>query len=85
MPARSASTAALGRAIHTLRAQCGINQEEAARRSNVARAYYGRIERGEADPTYETMIKLADGLATSPYDLIVLAERFRSEPQDPPA
>ncbi len=68
---------AFGRAVRTIRVRHRLSQEEVGLRSGIARSYYGRIERGEASATYETIVKLAIGLDAGPAEIIALAERFR--------
>jgi len=38
------------------------------------RNYVGAIERGEINPTYETLLRLASGLGLPLYELVELAE-----------
>lgn len=68
---------AFGLALRTIRERIGLSQEEASLRSGTARDYFGRMERGDQNPTYATMIKLAEGLGVTPQDLVALAEDFR--------
>lgn len=77
MPAKNATVASLGRALKTIRIQRGLSQEAAGNTTGIGRSFYGRLERGEASPTYETIVKVADGLETDTADLIALAERYR--------
>ena len=79
MAARSASTAAFGRAVRDLRQQRSISQEELSFRAGMDRSFVGRIERGANNPTYETLIKLAAGLRVAAPEIVVLAERYRLE------
>ncbi len=79
MAARSASTAAFGRAVRVLRLERNISQEELSFRAGMDRSFVGRIERGSNNPTYETLIKLADGLDVAPPEIVALAERYRLE------
>ncbi len=77
MPAKNASVAALGRAVRTIRIERGLSQEEAGSRAGIGRSFYGRVERGEASPTYETILKLADGFEIGAAEIVALAERYR--------
>ncbi len=77
MAARSANLAALGSAVHQLRAERGLSQERLALEGRIARRFVGAIERGEQSPTYETLLKLADGLGTDVAELVALADRLR--------
>ena len=84
MPAKNASVAALGRAVRTIRVERGISQEEAGHRTGIGRSFYGRVERGEVSPTYETILKLSAGLEVGPAEIIALAERYRLGRAQPP-
>lgn len=73
--AQSRDHAALAMAVRETRARCGISQEELGRRSTLHRNYVGALERGEINPTFRTMLRLADGLGEALSALIVLYER----------
>lgn len=85
MPAKNASSLAFGRAVHTFRVRRGLSQEQAGLTCGVGRGFFGRIERGESSPSYDTVIKLADGLEVTAAELVALADRYRLEQPDPPA
>jgi transcriptional regulator with XRE-family HTH domain len=72
---RSQAHAALGQAIRHFRANQRISQEELANLSGLHRTYVGGIERGERNPSYANILKLADALEVSPSKLIERAER----------
>lgn len=57
-PSAAAVRRALGKAIRRLREHAGISQEQLALESGIGRSYMGRLERGEASPTYVTARKL---------------------------
>lgn len=59
---RSAVLRKLGRGIRSLRVERGYNQERFARHAGLDRSYFGAIERGEHNITYETLLKIAEGL-----------------------
>jgi transcriptional regulator with XRE-family HTH domain len=58
-----------GRAIRRLRAEQGINQEEAAERCGLHRTYYSGVERGVRNLSLVNIEKIARGLKTSLRDL----------------
>ena len=76
MPQRSRAHAALGRAIRASRVDRRLSQEELAHRSGMHRTYLGGIERGERNPSYTNIRRLADALGVSASDLIAEAERL---------
>lgn len=79
MAARNASLAALGRAVQAFRVERGISQEELGFRSGMDRTFVGGIERGERNPTYETLVKLSGGLEVAPQDIVSRAQELRDE------
>jgi transcriptional regulator with XRE-family HTH domain len=72
---RTASAAAFGRTIKELRLERGLSQEEAGLRSGVARGFFGKLERGEANPTFATIVKVSRGLEVPAGELVASAAR----------
>jgi len=68
--------AALGQAIRELRAERGISQEGLADLAGLHRTYVGGIERGERNPSYRNILKLARALGVRPSELLARAERL---------
>jgi transcriptional regulator with XRE-family HTH domain len=68
---------AVGQAIRNLRQGQGLSQEELAHRAGVHRTYIGGIERGERNPTVESLKKIADGLGLDPAAILLEASRPR--------
>lgn len=58
----SAEHAALGRAILELREEAGLTQEQLAERMGTTFTRVGLLERGETDPKFTTLRRLARGL-----------------------
>ena len=52
----------LGQIIRTRREALGFTQFELAGRSHVDRNYIGMLERGERNPSYLSLLKIAEGL-----------------------
>ena len=67
---------AFGDALRQARDARGLSQEAAALACKVDRAYFGKIERGEKNPTFDTIWRLADGLGTRPSELLARTERI---------
>jgi len=76
VPQRSRAHAALGRAIRDFRLDRRLSQEELAHRSGMHRTYLGGIERGERNPSYTNIRRLATALGVNASDLIAQAERL---------
>jgi transcriptional regulator with XRE-family HTH domain len=74
VPQRSQAHAALGRAVREFRIRRHISQEELAHRSGMHRTYLGGIERGERNPSYDNLLRLASGLGVRPSELLSRAE-----------
>lgn len=70
---RSPDHAALGRAVEELRREAGLTQEELADRINSDFPSVGNIERGRANPTFSSLLRVARGFEI---DLSELVERF---------
>lgn len=65
---------ALGVVIYELRRERKLSQERLAFEANVDRTRAGEIERGEANPTVDTLARIADVLGYSLGTLIIRAE-----------
>jgi transcriptional regulator with XRE-family HTH domain len=59
-----------GANLRDLRERSGVSQEELALRIDMSRRYLSGIERGEANPTLDQIVRLADGLNVSPAELL---------------
>ncbi len=60
----------IGQNIRKIREKKGITQEQLAFDSRLNRAYIGYIERGERNPSTDTLVKIARVLKISPKDLL---------------
>ncbi len=56
---------ALGEAIRQLRKKSGKTQEALARDAGITTATLSLIERGQANPTWDTVTRIASGLGVS--------------------
>jgi transcriptional regulator with XRE-family HTH domain len=75
---RSLEETALGEAIRELRHEAGISQEALAFRCGLHRTYVGGIERGERNPSFRNLVKLAGALDVAPSELLARFERQRA-------
>ncbi|MBV36025.1 MAG: transcriptional regulator [Rickettsiales bacterium] len=55
-----------GKKVREERRALGHSQEDLSHLADIDRSYLGRIERGEANITLETLYKLADALSVKP-------------------
>lgn len=66
---RSPSHKALGRAIEGLREEAGLTHEELAERLEMPYQRISELERGVANPTFATLMRIVDGLDVGLDDL----------------
>jgi len=61
---------AFGQAVRTLRERLGVAQDQFALTANIDRSYYGKLERGERQPTLGLLLRAAKALGISAADLV---------------
>jgi transcriptional regulator with XRE-family HTH domain len=66
----------LGLAVRQIRAERRLSQEELAVRSHLHRNYVGGIERGERNPSFTNLTKVAAALDVRLSELIALGEKL---------
>lgn len=69
---------ALGEAVRQLREKRGATQEAVARESGITTATLSLIERGQANPTWDTLRKITAALGSSMGELGKLADRLEA-------
>lgn len=74
---RSPEHAALGEAIRRLRLEAKLSQEQLAERAGTDLTQVGGIERGVRNPSYTTLLRLADALETSVGEIATFADEIR--------
>jgi transcriptional regulator with XRE-family HTH domain len=57
-----------------VRVERGVAQDELALLANVDRSYYGKLERGERQPSLALILRIAGALEVTGGDLVALAE-----------
>ena len=70
---------ALGAAVRESRARRDLSQEALGFRADLHRNYIGAIERGTINPTFKTLMQLADGLRLPLSELVEIYERHLGE------
>lgn len=60
----------IGKNVEKIRVKKGLTQEKLAFEAGLNRAYIGYIERGERNPSTDTLVKIARALKVSPKALI---------------
>jgi transcriptional regulator with XRE-family HTH domain len=74
---RSADHQALGEAIQELRTEAQLTHEELADRLSMSFQRISELERGIANPTFETLLRLAQGLGIELDELVKRVEKRR--------
>lgn len=64
-----------GKILRELRTKKGLTQEALAHEADLDRTYIGMLERGERQPTLDTLFSLARALKEKPSEIIARMER----------
>ena len=80
MPTRSRSQpqVGLGRAVRALRVERGQTQEDLAHAAELTTAALARIERGEVNPSWATVRRIASGLQVTVAIIAVAADEHEA-------
>jgi transcriptional regulator with XRE-family HTH domain len=73
------AASAFGEVIRAERVRQGIAQDQFALLANVDRSYYGKLERGERQPSLALILRIAGGLGVTAGDLIGRVETCLSD------
>jgi transcriptional regulator with XRE-family HTH domain len=68
------AAAIFGEVIRAERVRQAIAQDQFALLANVDRSYYGKLERGERQPSLALILRIAGGLGIAASDIIALVE-----------
>jgi len=71
----------LGRNIRKFRKAKGLTQEQLAELAGISYKYLGEIERGETNPSIDTLKRIAEGL-NIPLESIIKTESVKSTQQE---
>ncbi len=72
----------LGKRVLEIRVRLGLTQEELAFRCNMHASHIGFLERGERNPSLETLSRLAEGLEIPLHELLNFGEDVKIIGQD---
>ena len=78
MPRKEKPRAALGRAIRELRLERDLTQEALAHSAGITVGHLSKIERGQSNPTWETVAAISGALGLSINKLAKTAETLQS-------
>lgn len=70
MHMRNLDITTLARKIRVRRAEIGMSQMKLAEAADCHINHIGRIERGQADPSFSMLLRIARGLKISPKELM---------------
>lgn len=76
---RSPEHAALGDAIKARRQALGLSQEALAEAAGIHVTHLGGLERGVRNPSYSTLVRLAQALRMEPGILLTSADHARTQ------
>lgn len=62
----------LGKKIRALRKSINLSQEEVAHRAGVDYSFFGRVERGETNPSYLNLLSIATALGVTPLEVLLI-------------
>ena len=65
---------ALGRAVHAIRTEQGISQVQLAKATGFMQSWISNVERGQRNPSWSNVVRLAEGLGVSVSELAARAE-----------
>jgi transcriptional regulator with XRE-family HTH domain len=76
MPRRMDPQVGLARAIRKIRTDANLSQRDLAQRMELDPSQMSRLERGDANPSWDTVRRIAAALEVSLAELAQLAEEF---------
>lgn len=74
MSAQPPDVAALGRAVRLIREERGISQVQLAAETGFMQSWISNVERGQRNPSWSNVVRLAEGLGVSAAELVGRAE-----------
>jgi transcriptional regulator with XRE-family HTH domain len=74
MPTHPPDLSALGEAVRAIRADKGISQAQLAEATGLQQTWISHVERGRRNPSWNNVVRLAEGLSVSVAELAARAE-----------
>ena len=79
MPGPMPDLVALGRAVRAIREVRGMSQVEMAEATGFRQSWISSVEHGRRNPSWNNVVRLADGLGVRPSALVKRAEALADE------
>jgi transcriptional regulator with XRE-family HTH domain len=79
MPDAIPDVAALGQAVQAIRAERGMSQVQLAEASGFRQSWISNVEHGRRNPSWENVVRLAQGLGVRTSALVKRAESLADE------
>jgi transcriptional regulator with XRE-family HTH domain len=80
MPTASPDAAALGRAVRSIRDERSISQVQLAEATGFRQSWISDVERGQRNPSWSNLVRLAEGLGVRTSALVKRAEALADKP-----
>lgn len=77
--AATPDAAALGKAVRSIRDEKDISQVQLAAATGFMQSWISHVERGARNPSWNNVVRLAEGLGVSPAELVSRAEACAAE------
>jgi DNA-binding XRE family transcriptional regulator len=74
---------AFGEVVRASRVQMGVAQDQFALLAKIDRSYYGKLERGERQPSLALLLRVASGLEMSGAELVARVESAMDASKSP--
>jgi transcriptional regulator with XRE-family HTH domain len=74
-PPRSKNHAAFGEAVKSLRKEKGLTQQQVSEAMDAPATYLSDIERGIRNPSWSTILALAEAMKVKPSEIAARAEK----------
>jgi transcriptional regulator with XRE-family HTH domain len=72
--------AALGRAVQLIRAEKGLSQRQLVEATGFRQSWISDIEHGRRNPSWSSLVRLAQGLGVPASTLVIRAEKLADDP-----